>query len=323
MIVISQKQLKSKITISRAIQSIKEAFIASSSGKCVAPLPLVFELPKKEGEICIKTALVEGLPTYTIKQVSVMNKNFKKGLPTLNATMNIYSRATGKLLAILNEEGWLTNLRTACAGAIAEEIFRKKTSSVLGIIGAGTQASWQAQVILSRTKNYKKVIIWNRTKKRAVILRDELIKKYPKIEFSVASSVDNLVSESDTIVSVTAAKSPLIRDNMIIGGKTIIGLGSDMPNKCEVDPLLYARANKIFVDNVKNNQLLGNIKRAIDSGNIKPKDISGEVGVLLCTKKIGRNNDTELILVSLVGIGAQDTCIGNLAYTVFSRISKT
>lgn len=315
MIIISQKQLEAKITIPLAIKCIKEAFIASSSGKVLMPNPLVFELPKNKGEICIKTAVTENLPTYTIKQVSVMNKNLEKNIATLNGTMNIYDRTTGALLAVINDEGWLTNLRTACAGAIAEEAFRKKNCSVLGIIGAGTQANWQTKIILENTTNYKKVIIWNRTKKRALLLQDKLSKVYQKIEFTVAPKVEDLVSESDTIVCVTASQSPIIKNSMVKGGKTIISIGSDMPNKNEIDPLLFSQADKIFVDNIKSNQLLGNIKKALESKRISLKNISGEIGNVLSQKKKGRKNDSELILVSAVGLGSQDTYIGNLAYS--------
>jgi len=317
MILISQKQLKEKISIPLAIRSIKKAFIASSYGKVIMPDPLVFELPKNEGEICIKTALVKNLSTYTIKQVSVINKNTKRNIPTLNATMNVYSRLTGELLAVIDEKGWLTNLRTACAGAIAEKMFRKKNYNVLGIIGAGTQASWQIKVILSIPNKYKKIIIWNRTYKKAVLLKNELSKMYPKIKFEVFFLVKDLVLQSDTIISVTASQNPIVKNTMINNGKTIISIGSDMPNKCEIDPQIYSISNKIFVDNIKSNKLLGNIKRAIDSGCIQLKNISGEIGDLLLTNKKGRENDNQLILVSLVGLGSQDTYMGDLVYTIF------
>lgn len=318
MIIISQKKLKEKISIPIAVESIKKAFIASSFGGVIMPGPLVFELPKNKGEICIKTAVVKNLSTYTIKQVSVMNNNTKRNLPTLNATMNVYSRDTGKLLAVINEEGWLTNLRTACAGAIIEKMFRKNNYGVLGIIGAGNQASWQIKVILFNQNKYKKIIIWNRTSKRAIVLKNKLKKVYPKINFEVVSCVNDLIKESDTIICVTASQVPILKSPMVNKkGKTIISIGSDMPNKCEVDPLVYMMADKIFVDNIKSNILLGNIKHAIDSGCIQLKNITGEVGNLLYDNKKGRENDNQLILVSLVGIGSQDTYIGDLAYNTF------
>lgn len=317
MIIISQKQLKEKISLLLAIRSIKKAFIASVFGNVIMPPPLVFELPRKLGEICIKTSFNESLSTYTIKHVSVMSENINKNMPTLNATMNIYNSITGRLLAVINEEGWLTNLRTACAGSIAEKIFRKNNYNTLGIVGAGVQASWQIKLILHNKNNYKKILIWNRTSKKAIILKNKLSKIYPKIIFETTCYLKDLVLVSDTIICVTSSQAPIIKNNMVTRGKTIISIGSDMPNKCEIDPLIYARADKIFVDSIESNRLLGNIKHAIDSSNIKLKNISGEIGSILNSKIHGRDNDKELILVSLVGIGLQDTYIGNLAYKTF------
>jgi ornithine cyclodeaminase len=319
MILISQKQLKEKISIPLVIKITNKAFIANSSNRVIMPDPLVFELPNNDGEICIKTALVVGLLTYTIKQVSVINKNLKRNIPTLNATMNVYNRLTGELLAVIDEKGWLTNLRTACAGAITEKMFRKRNCNTLGVIGSGAQASWQIKVILSCPNKYKKIIIWNRTPQKAILLKNILSKIYPKINFEVTFFVKDLVLLSDTIICATSSKDPIIKKNMINNGKTIISIGSDMPNKCEVDPQIYSIANKIFVDNIKSNKILGNIKRAIDSDCIQLKNISGEIGDLLLSGEKGRENDNQLILVSLVGLGSQDTYVGDLVYKTFKN----
>ncbi len=58
--------------------------------------------------------------------------------------------------------GWLTQIRTAAAGALAAELAQVDKNATLGVIGTGTQALLQAQVIMSHLK-LNEVAIYGRS----------------------------------------------------------------------------------------------------------------------------------------------------------------
>lgn len=312
--IITQAQLKKTITNVAAIAAIEQAYTDYSAGKILMPDPFVFDLPNDNGEICIKTAVSPEIQTYSIKLVSVFKSNQTKGLPTLNGTINVFDASTGQCLAIIDEQGWLTNLRTACAGAIADKYFKLRDARTLGIIGAGAQALNQCQLILDQNQQYKKVIIWNRSIDRAQTMQQELTKLFTEVDFQVIAKLENLTSVADTILTATPATEPILHAELINKPVTIIGIGADMPNKCEIAPELYKKADKVYVDSLQSNRLLGGIARGLKQKIITDNDITGEIGQVISQEVPGRKSNNELIIVKSVGIGAQDTYIGNLAY---------
>ena len=314
MFIVNKSELEKIIDFPSALEEIKKSFIAFSEKKVLAPPPFFFYLPEENGEICLKTALIEGLPTYTVKIVSVFKSNEKIGLPTLTGTMIVFNSKTGKLLAVLNEDGWLTNLRTACAGALVDRSFRQNSARNLGVIGAGNQAEWQTRLVLGQNKGYQTVYAFDINQKKIQQYIDRMRSLFPTVSFVISASIGQLVEAADTIFTVTPAIEPLILPEMVKKGVTIIGIGADMPQKCEISPDLYAKADKIFVDSLESNLLLGGISRSIDQKKISSENINSEIGDVFAGKKEGRANDKEIIIVNLVGIGSQDTFIGNLVY---------
>ena len=249
-----------------------------------------------------------------MKIVSVFKSNEKIAMPTLTGTMVIFDSKTGRLLAVLNEDGWLTNLRTACAGALVDRSFRQNSARNLGVIGAGNQAEWQTRLVLGQNKGYQTVYAFDINQKKIQQYIDRMRSLFPTVSFVISASIGQLVEAADTIFTVTPAIEPLILPEMVKKGVTIIGIGADMPQKCEISPDLYAKADKIFVDSLESNLLLGGVSRSINQKKITPENISGEIGEVLAGKREGRANDREIVIVNLVGLGSQDTFIGNLVY---------
>ena len=312
--IININKIKKLFLNKEAIKELEKSFVSFSMRKIVSPPPFAFNLPNNNGEICVKTALIKNLPTYAIKLVSVFKSNTKIGKSTLNGTIVIFDSSTGQCLAILNEQGWLTNQRTACAGTIADKYFRKQSANSLGLVGCGQQGKFQLSMILGQAKNYNKVYLWNRTYIKAKILIKNIKNIFPKIDFFICRNLIRLVNKSDTIITTTSSTMPLLTSNMIKKGVTIISVGADMPEKCEIDPKLIKKMNKIFVDSIDSNLILGDISRAIKNKVINKNKITGEIGEVINKNKIGRVSDSEKILVKLVGIGIQDTAIGNYIF---------
>ena len=98
---------------------IEAGFVAYSRGESVVPPvgELLFEDPP--GEVHIKYGYITGDNYYVIKVASGFAANRDLGIPTSNGLMLLFSQQTGELVAVLHDEGILTDIRTAVAGAIA------------------------------------------------------------------------------------------------------------------------------------------------------------------------------------------------------------
>ena len=130
-----------------ALTAVETGFKRYSAGQTQvsAVLHLGFDAPP--GDCHVKAAAVTGDSVFVVKLATSFYRNPELNLPSSNGFMAVMSARTGELLALLHDEGHLTDQRTAMAGAIAARAIFRAGSRTLGIVGAGTQARLQAKLI--------------------------------------------------------------------------------------------------------------------------------------------------------------------------------
>jgi ornithine cyclodeaminase len=87
----------------------------------------------------IKYGAISGDEYFVIKIASGFYDNIKLNLPTFNGLMLVFSQKTGELVSILLDEGHLTNIRTAAAGAVTGKVLAPEKVFDIGVFGAGIQ----------------------------------------------------------------------------------------------------------------------------------------------------------------------------------------
>ena len=97
---------------------MEDAFAAFSRGEAVVPAPGELLLEDPPGEVHIKYGYLTGGDTYVIKIASGFWNNPAIGLSSSDGLLLVFRKATGELMAVLNDRGRLTDLRTAAAGAV-------------------------------------------------------------------------------------------------------------------------------------------------------------------------------------------------------------
>ena len=118
--VLTEADLRRCVTIDlEAIRVVEEAFRMLASGKVIMPPILSMEIPEAHGEVDVKTAYIPGFDGFAIKVSPGFFDNPKIGLPSLNGLMILFSAKTGLVEALLLDNGYLTDVRTAAAGAVA------------------------------------------------------------------------------------------------------------------------------------------------------------------------------------------------------------
>ena len=138
-------QIKSALSGIDVVEAMENAFVAYSDGR--AEVPPVGELILEKGEVHIKYGYIRNEEFYVIKIASGFYQNDKYGIPTGNGLMLLFRQETGQLAAILLDEGHLTNIRTAAAGAVAAKHLAPARIEKIGIVGTGVQARLQLKYL--------------------------------------------------------------------------------------------------------------------------------------------------------------------------------
>jgi ectoine utilization protein EutC len=291
------------------IDAIAAAFTALASGRVVMPPVLHMALPEANGEVDVKTAWLPGLPSFALKVSPGFFDNPKRGLPSLSGMMMLLSAETGRLEALHLDNGWLTDLRTAAAGAVAARHLAPADARVAGVLGAGTQARFQIEA-LTLVRPIERVLVFARDGARAEAYADEMADRLG-LDVRPVASAERLVLEADVVVTATPSRSPLVVADWLHPGLHITAIGADAPDKNELHPEVLARAERLVCDSRAQCARQGELHHALAA---HPDLDVIELGEITAGRQPGRQSADEVTVCDLTGTGVQDTAIALLAY---------
>ena len=294
-----------------AIDCIERAFVALAGGKVVMPPILSMAIHDYNGEVDVKTAYVPGIDSFAIKMSPGFFDNPKLGLPSTSGLMVLFSSTTGVLEALLLDNGYLTDIRTAAAGAVAARHLSRPDASRACILGAGAQARLQLQA-LSLVRPITEATIWARDPGKAERLAEALSSElgYP---VRAVGDPQAAVSQADVIVTTTPSSVPLVMADWLRPGQHVTAMGSDQDHKNELDPACLGRADLYVPDRRSQTEILGELRTAIAAGIIDPAASFAELGDIAAGKSAGRRSPADITICDLTGTGIQDTAIATYA----------
>lgn len=269
---------------------------------------LGFENPP--GDVHIKYGYIEGDEFYVIKIASGFYDNPKQGLPPGNGMMLLFSQKTGMPLSFLLDEGYLTDIRTAVAGAVAAKYLAPSRVNGIGIVGTGVQARLQLKYLKSVT-NCRDVVVWGRGLDKV-----ESFMQDPELrEFSITGTTDihQLTGGCNLIVTCTASRKPLLSTDMIRPGTHITAMGADAAGKQEIDQALVAKADIVVADSKEQCIDHGDIGFAVRNSMISPEKIT-TLGEVIQKPGLRRLNDQQISIADLTGVAIQDIQITKYVY---------
>ena len=316
--VIDLDEIKKVLKTIDPIQGIEEGFVAYSQGKVVVPPigEMIFEDPP--GDAHIKYGFIKCDDYYVIKIASGFYENPKIGLPCSNGLMLLFSQKTGELQCILLDQGYLTNVRTAAAGAVAAKYLAPKNVRRIGIFGAGLQGRMQLEYLKSVT-DCREAIVWGINQQEL----DAYKKDMEPLDFSIQTTMEaeDIASTCDLIITCTPSKKPLLRADQIRKGTHITAMGSDTPEKQELDPAILKKADKVVVDSISQVQERGESFQAMKAGTIKKEDLV-ELGSVISNKELQRTSEDETTITDLTGVAVQDIQISKAVWEAISKKKK-
>ncbi|WP_306051193.1 cyclodeaminase [Oceaniradius stylonematis] len=305
--IITEPQLRKIIALDRVLVDVVErAFSALAEGHVVMPPVLSMDLPMVHGEVDVKTAYIPGFDGFAIKVSPGFFNNPKLGLPSLNGLMVLLSAKTGLVEAVYLDNGYLTELRTAAAGAVAARHLAPSTVDTAGVVGTGIQARLQMQAAFLE-RPFRRGLVWGRDTDKADACAKDLTAALG-VPFSATTSVADLVARAQFVVTTTPSREPLITADMLHPGLHITAMGSDQAGKNEIAPRVLAAIDAYACDSQSQCAALGELRAAIDAGAWADHKAI-ELGEIVLGKKAGREQPNDVTLCDLTGTGAQDTAI--------------
>lgn len=300
--IVSLDEIKKCLEKIDIIPAIEKGFVAYTDGKAVIPLigELLFNNPP--GDVHIKYGYIIGDDYYVIKVASGFYENPKLGLPSSNGLILIFSQKTGALYGILLDEGYLTDLRTAAAGAIVAKYLAPRVVKRIGIIGTGTQAKLQLEY-LKNIISCRDVIAYGRSDDNLSQFRIEMENKGFQVE--TTKFIEVITSSCNLIITTTPSVSPLLFANQIKEGTHITAVGADSPQKNELDGSIFKNADVIVADSIKQCVERGDIAHAIQKRIIDERQLV-ELGNIISGQHEGRVNDQQITIADLTGLAIQD-----------------
>ncbi|TDI77264.1 MAG: ornithine cyclodeaminase family protein [Bacteroidetes bacterium] len=316
--VLELDEIKRLIDVPLLIREIEAGFVLYSEGKVVVPPVGFLHFDQPPGDVHIKYGFVKNDDVYVLKMASGFYNNADLGLPVADGLILVFSQQTGHIELILHDEAWLTDMRTAAAGAVAAKYLAPENVRNIGIVGTGVQARMQLE-LLKDVVDCQSCIVWGRDASKVQntiedLLRNESIQAWG-LEIRAAAEIDELVSQCNLIVTTTSAREALIKADQVIEGTHITAMGSDDHGKQELEAELLARADCVVADSISQCVDHGECFHAVEQQLIDADSIL-ELGDVIKNSDLGRTSEEQITIADLTGVAIQDIQIAKMVNRV-------
>lgn len=304
---LSKAQILDLFDFAHAAEAVRAAYIASANGTVQAPEVTYLGFPQAQGDCHVKTAHMQGAPVFVIKIATGFYGNPAKGLPSSNGMNLLFSAETGALVATLQDEGWLTDMRTGLGGAIATHALAPEGFDHALIVGTGIQARLQARCLQAlRPGAPIAFAIWGRRPEAMDQTVADL--EAEGLTARAAPDLQTACAAARVIVTTTPAQSPLIEADWIRPGTHITAVGADCPGKQELSTDLASGADLLVADLPAQCLDHGEFQTSHAAGLIDP-DAVVSLGAVLSGESPGRTGSEQISVADLTGLAAQDAAI--------------
>ena len=287
--ILTEAQLRQFVSVDEtAIDIVARAFATLAGGEVIMPPILSMDIPSEHGEVDVKTAYIPGFDGFAVKISPGFFNNPKIGLPSTNGLMVLFSAKTGVVEAVLLDNGYLTDVRTAAAGGLAAKLMAPRTVETAGVMGTGVQARLQIQAA-HLVRPFRKVLVWGRDASKAAACAADIAARLG-IEAAAEADPARLVAESQLVVTTTPSAEAVLKADWLHPGLHITAMGSDQTGKNEIDPAVFPHLAVYVADRISQCEVLGELRSALQAGILKNTDGIIELGQVVLDPSLGRKS---------------------------------
>jgi ornithine cyclodeaminase len=309
--VLAPEDLRAAVSLRDLLEPVRCALADFSRGDGHAGV-ITFAPAGPDGDVHVKTAWLPGGRYFSVKVATWFTGRAHAHGGPADGYLAVHDARTGEPVAILRDEHYLTDLRTAAAGAATITALARAGSRQLGVIGTGTQARLQAMAACE-VAAIRRIRVWGRNPERASGLCGTLARQHPEIAVDVAPTAAAAVAGADIVVTATTSREPVISGSWLVPGQHIVAVGADDPGKAELDPECFRRADVVAVDSRHQTpRLAGDLRAAIEAGAVELSGLT-EIGDVIAGRARGRRSDDQVTVAKLIGLGVQDLAAAQVA----------
>ena len=306
MYILPEKDIAALIGRQDSFDAVEKTF-AAMAAKSAYNFPVIREaIGHADALYGFKSGFDRAALTLGLKSGGYWPGNAAKGLTNHQSTIFLFDADTGKCRAVVGGN-LLTALRTAAAAAVSVAHLARQDAKVLGIIGAGHQATYQLRAVAEQ-RNFDRIVAWNRSPEKLSALAD--VAAELGLPFTPVS-LDDLGAQADVIVTIISSTAAILKDVQVKPGTHIACMGTDTKGKQEVEAALVARAT-VFTDEIAQSVSIGEAQHAIAGGLLQQTQIT-ELGSVINGVHPGRSNADEITLFDGTGVGLQDLAVASAA----------
>jgi ornithine cyclodeaminase/alanine dehydrogenase-like protein (mu-crystallin family) len=305
--IITEHDIRRLIGPAEAETEVRLAYAALARNEATLPDVLFLDIPQHHGEVHVKGAYLHGAPFFAIKAASGFYGNPSRGLPVATGAVWVFDATTGFLVALLLDGGYLTELRTGAAGAVAADLLAPSRVEIVGILGCGGQARYQLAALLN-VRRPERVVVFCPTPAHANAFCEEMATRYD-LRVDAASTPRAVVEAADLLITTTPSRTPIVEADWLAPGLHITAIGSDLPDKQELAVGVLAHADKVVCDRVEQCIAQGELHHAVAAGLLAREDVHAELGEIVIGAKPGREGAREITVCDLTGLGLLDAAV--------------
>lgn len=309
-LLLTRNDIESIMDMKFCLRAVEDAFRQLGQGNVSMPPRVSIPISTHQGYCFLMPAYIHGeREALAIKIVTQYNNNpTMHHLPTVQASVLLYSPVTGALVAIM--DGVLfTAMRTGAASGVATNYLARKDSKTLGVIGTGFQARTQTMAILE-VRKIERIRAYDIYPENCQKFCEDIGTKF-KVECICSRDANDVVVGSDIIVTATTSETPVFDGKLLEEGthvNSIAGLGQELDEYTIKNSKLVVDSRQAALEEARD------IIIPIKKGVISPGHVYAELSELVLGKKRGRTNAEEITVFKSVGLAVEDAATARELY---------
>ena len=297
------------LTDDEILAAVEAALAAQGRGETVVE-PRVHLIPESssKGHFNVLRGYVKPLGVAGVKVVSDYVSNYKLGLPSEMALLNLFSPETGMPLAVIDATA-ITDMRTGAVTALGARYLARKSSRILGHVGARGTSYWNVR-LLDHLFDFDEIRVHSRRPESRREFGERLSRDLGK-PVRVMDDWESTIRGADIVVEASRLEKPepLLKTAWIAKGAFVVPYGTMSALELSLTDIM----DKMVVDDwgqCRKGLPFGALRQHVDSDRLTEKNLHAELGQIVAGKKPGRERDDETILLWHRGLSITDIALG-------------
>ncbi|HTS84953.1 MAG TPA: ornithine cyclodeaminase family protein [Usitatibacter sp.] len=308
------------LTDDEIIAAVEAALAAQGRGETVIE-PRVHLIPESsaKGHFNVLRGYVKPLGVAGVKVVGDFVNNYERGLPSEMALLNLFDPETGMPMAVVDATA-ITDMRTGAMTAIGARHLARKSSRVLGHVGARGTAYWNVR-LLDRLFHFDEIRVHSRRPESRNAFAERLSRDLGKT-VKATGDWESCVRGADIVVEASRLPKPepMLLTKWIAKGAFVVPYGTMSAVELSLTDIM----DKMVVDDwgqCRKGLPFGALRAHVDSDRLTEKNLHAELGEIVAGVKPGRERDDETILLWHRGLSITDIALGHALIEKAKRLS--